>query len=221
MSKKITNPMADIFKYLAISVLFMFIGFFIGQNFIPESVVYVGNFIMIAFMIGLLILAICSRKEVIPLRFSMNFVYAFAFIDGILMYPILQLYIGDLGPSIVMDILIGTIILFAVLSFISYKKQPGHYLGMGRMLFTGLIILLVLTIISVFLGGKLFNIGISILGILIFSGYILYDISLIKSEINNGSLVDKDDLSIHVLNLYLDFVNVFIDLLRLVWNLKS
>lgn len=221
MSKKITNPMSEVFKYLAISVLFMFIGFFIGQQFIPESVVYIANFLMIFLIIGLIILAICSRKEKIPLRFSMNYVYGFAFIDGILIYPILQLYIGDLGPAVTMDILLGTIILFGALAFISSRKEPGHYLGMGRTLLTCLLILLALSLVGIFFNGKIFNILISVLGIIIFSGYVLYDISLIKEEISNGRIMDRDDLSIHVLNLYLDFVNILLDLLRLVWELKN
>ena len=221
MNKKVINPIADIFKYLAISILFMFIGFGFGQVFVPESVVYMANILMIFFMIGLLILAICSKKQIIPSSFSMNFVYIFTFIDGILMYPILKMYIGDLGSGLVMDILLGTVILFGILSFIANKKEAGHFLGMGKTLFTGLIVLLVLTLLSIFMGGKLFNIAISLFGIIIFSVYILYDISLIKYEISRGSIVYKNDLSIHVLNLYLDFINIFLDLLRLVRELKD
>jgi FtsH-binding integral membrane protein len=61
---------------------------------------------------------------------------------------------------------------------------------------------------------------ISIAGIIIFSGFILYDISLVKEEISKGNIVDREDLSIHVLNIYLDFVNIFLDLLRFIWDLK-
>lgn len=40
MSRSIENPMSLIFKYLAVSILFMFIGFMFGQIFIPVSFVY-------------------------------------------------------------------------------------------------------------------------------------------------------------------------------------
>lgn len=216
MDKKIINPISDVFKYLAISVLFMFIGFILGQMFIPESVAYLANFIMILLLLFLVIMAICSKKNVIPTRFSMNFVYIFTFIDGIAMYPILQMYIGDLGSIIVINILIGVIVMFAALSFISLKKEAGHYLGLGKILFTGLLALLVLIIFNIFFNFKIFNIFVSILGISIFAGYVLYDISLLKYDIEQGNIVDRDDLSIHVLNLYLDFVNLLLDLLRLV-----
>jgi FtsH-binding integral membrane protein len=55
----------------------------------------------------------------------------------------------------------------------------------------------------------------SIVGVVIFSGYVLYDISLIKYEIQNGELKEKNDLSIHVLNLYLDFINLLLDILNI------
>ena len=78
-----------------------------------------------------------------------------------------------------------------------------------------------MSIINIFISGSMYNIIISIFGIIIFSGYILYDVSLIKSEIEYGVINDRDDLSIHVLNLYLDFINIFIDLLRLVKELND
>ncbi len=37
------------------------------------------------------------RKNLIPRSFSMNFVYAFTFIDGILTYPLLKYHLEDLG----------------------------------------------------------------------------------------------------------------------------
>ena len=90
MSRSIENPMSLIFKYLAVSILFMFIGFMFGQIFIPVSFVYYANMIFMFLMIGLLIMSLLSRKNIIPRSFSMNFVYVFTFIDGILTYPLFQ-----------------------------------------------------------------------------------------------------------------------------------
>ncbi|MGX4598531.1 Bax inhibitor-1/YccA family protein [Faecalimicrobium sp. JNUCC 81] len=221
MNKKIVNPMAEIFRCLAISVLFMFIGFLVGPRILPPTAVYYANKIVMFLMIGLLILALFSRKSIIPRSFSMNFVYVFTFIDGIIMYPLLQYYLQDLGSDLVITILIGTIVLFGVLSLISYKREAGHYLGMGKILLSGLIALIILSIVNMFIGGATFNIGISIIGVIIFSGYVLYDISLIKYEIESGALQERNDLSIHVLNLYLDFINILLDLLGIASSLDD
>lgn len=213
MDKSIDNPMSEIFKYLAISILFMFIGFILGQMFIPESFVFFANAISMFLIIGLLIIALLSRKTIIPRRFSMNFVYAFTFIDGILTYPLLQYYLEDLGKSVFTSVLLASIVLFAVLAKIASRKEAGYYLGLGNMLFAGLIGIIIALILNIFMGGTIFSIVLSIVGIVIFTGYTLYDISLIKYEIQNGEIREKNDLSIHVLNLYLDFINIVLDML--------
>ena len=221
MFKEMHNPMSQVFKYLSISILFMFIGYIFGLLFIPESFIYMANMIMIVLIIGLVIMAILSKKSIIPRRFSMNFVYIFTFIDGILMSPIISYYVGDLGSGVVINVLIATMILFGMLSFIANRSESTKFLRLGPILFALLIALLFMSILNIFLYGKVFNIAISVLGILIFSAYILYDISILKMEIEYGNIRERDDLSIHVLNLYLDFINILLDLLRLVKELND
>lgn len=220
MLKSIDNPMSQVFKYLSISIVFMFIGYLFGF-FLPDSFIYMANMIVIILMVGLLIMAIFSRKSIIPRRFSMNFVYLFTFIDGILMSPIIRYYVGSMGTEVVLNILVATAIIFGGLAFIANRSESGRFLRLGPTLFISLVVLLIMSIINIFIGGSIYNIIISIFGIVTFSGYILYDISLLKSEIEYGGIIHRDDLSIHVLNLYLDFINIFIDLLRLVKELND
>ena len=151
----------------------------------------------------------------------MNFVYLFTFIDGILMSPVISYYVGDMGAEMVINVLLATAIIFGGLAFVANRSESGRFLRWGPVLFISLIALLIISIINIFIDGTVFNIVISIIGIVIFSGYILYDVSLIKSEIEYGGINDRNDLSIHVLNLYLDFINIFIDLLRLVKELND
>lgn len=220
MLKSMYNPMSQVFKYLSISIVFMFIGYLFGL-FLPNSFIYMANTFIGILMIGLLIMALFARKSIIPRRFSMNFVYLFTFIDGILMSPIIRYYVGSMGTNMVISILLATAVIFGGLAFVANRSESGKFLRLGPSLFIGLIVLLIMSIINIFISGSMYNIIISIFGIIIFSGYILYDVSLIKSEIEYGVINDRDDLSIHVLNLYLDFINIFIDLLRLVKELND
>lgn len=221
MNKTEFNPMAEVFKYLAISILFCFVGYAFGKAFIPESVVMVANFIFIFVVLGLLILCLLSRKGIIPDRFSMNWVYLFTFIDGILLYPILQMYISGLGSQTVIIILLVTALIFFILSMVAKKENSDKYLRLGNILLIGLVILILLSVVSIFIGFKTFNILVSVFSVVIFCGYILYDVSLIKYEIVSGDINDSKDLSMHVLNLYLDFINIFLDLLNLVYNFRD
>lgn len=221
MNKNIENPMSAIFKHLAISILFMFVGFLVGQMFIPPVMVFMANKVIVILSIVLLLLCLFSRKNVIPRSFSMNFVYLFTFIDGALMYPLLQYYLQDLGTNVFTAILLSTIILFALLAMQANKKEAGHYLGLGQTLFPILIAMVIASVINIFIGGNTLSIIISCVGVVVFSLYILYDISLIKYKIQNGELRYKNDLSIHVLNLYLDFINILLDLLSIASRLND
>ena len=215
------NPMSEIFRHLTNSLVFMFIGFLIGLKFIPPSFVFFANTVLLILITLLLILCLCSRKGIIPRKFSMKYVYLYTFIDGILMYPIFAMYLKDLGTNIVLYVLIGTIAIFATLANTAKKKEAGHYLHLGPSLFKSLVVLIIFTIIGFFITNNVFDIVLSVAGIAIFSGYILYDVSLIKTEIENGSLQCTEDLSIHVLNLYLDFINIFLDLLSLISSIND
>lgn len=209
------NPLSYIFRYLSISMVFMFIGFFIGQQFIPEGFVLYANILVYVFIFVFILLAFLTKKSRIPRSFSMNYVYLFTFIDGILMYPILEYYIQDLGKDVFLSVLAGTIVLFLVLSIISNKKKAGSYLGLTKILFSGLIGLLIVSVMGFFIFSETLYVLVSVGGVIIFTGYVLYDVNLVKLEIENGNINSKDDLSIHILNLYLDFINILLDLLNI------
>lgn len=214
-NETLENPMSKLFKYLSISIVFMFIGYVFGLMFMPVKLVYMAN-ILVSFLItGLLIMSLFS-KSIIPQRFSINFVYLFTFVEGLLSYPIITYYVGSLGTGVVINVLVITIAIFSTLSFVASKDEGDKYLKLGPILFASLVGLFIASIINIFVFGKVMNILLSAFGVVIFSGYILYDISIVKYRIMNCDIRDSKDLSIHVLNLYLDFVNIFMDLLRLV-----
>lgn len=75
----------------------MFIGFMFVQMFISISFSYYANMTFTFFRIGLLIMFLLLRKNLIPRSFSINFVCSFTFIDGILTYPLLKYHLEDLG----------------------------------------------------------------------------------------------------------------------------
>ena len=76
-----------------------------------------------------------------------------------------------------------------------------------------LIGIIICTIVNIFLRNSTFDILISCAGIVVFLGYIAYDIQRINSL---EEYIEEDNLAVFgAFQLYLDFINVFIDLLRL------
>lgn len=105
-----------------------------------------------------------------------------------------------------------TAILFLVFALIGqYTKMDLSKLG--TYLIMMLIGIIICTIVNLFLQNSTFDIVISCISVVVFLGFIAYDIQKLKRL--NG-LLTEDNLAIIVaFELYLDFINVFIDLIRL------
>lgn len=119
------------------------------------------------------------------------------------------------GASIVRVFLI-TATTFGAMSFYGYitKKDLS---GLGSFLFMGLIGLIIASVVNIFTQSSVADLMISYVGVLIFAGLTAYDTQQIK-EIYYS--VDSDDISekksiLGALKLYLDFINLFIFLLRI------
>ena len=84
----------------------------------------------------------------------------------------------------------------------------------STLLFMGLIALIVLSVVSIFINSETFNLGLTLLSLALFLGYISYDVQVIKR--NLYVVEDEDTLAIYgAFQIYIDFINIFIDLLRL------
>lgn len=79
---------------------------------------------------------------------------------------------------------------------------------MGKFLFIGVILLLVAMLANIFLQIPVLSLTISAVAVLIFSAYILYDVSRI---VTGG----EDNYIVAALSIYLDIYNLFVHLLNL------
>ncbi|MEE0930552.1 MAG: Bax inhibitor-1 family protein [Acutalibacteraceae bacterium] len=215
--------MSKLFKYFAISLLFMLLGFTTGVLFIPAALIAIANVIMMVAVIGLLLFTLImkrKRKSTLP-KFSMNWVYLFAFIEGALLYPTLIYYLASLGVVLFLNIILGTLAIFLILSYIASKQPAGRYMKLGSTLYAALLVLFIVSIINLFLQVDLLGLLLSIAGIIIFSVYILFDVNQFKVVYNAGMIRERDDYSIFVLNIYLDFINLLLDILDIVDRIKN
>jgi FtsH-binding integral membrane protein len=205
--------------------LFSVTGFFVGLFFIPESFIAIANMIMLVLVVGLLIasfiIKLIKRNRTRPIRFPMSLVYLFTFVEGALMYPSLMYYLQSLGVILFAEIVIGTMLIFGILAYIGQKQESGSFIGLGKILFIALSVIVVLSIVNIFLQIDVLSMLISGLGILIFSAYILVDVNQFKTAYECGYIQDKDDYSIYVLNIYLDIINLLLDILDFVNRLKN
>lgn len=107
-----------------------------------------------------------------------------------------------------------TVAAFAGLSAYGYTTTR-DLTGMGAFLTMGLFGLLAALVVNLFLGSNTFDFVISIAGVLIFSGLIMFDTQKLKELYTDN--VDETNAKLAImgaLTLYLDFINLFLFLLR-------
>lgn len=106
---------------------------------------------------------------------------------------------------------------FAVMAFIGYTTKK-DLTSMGKILFMALIGIIIATIVDIFLKSSGLEMIVSYLGVLIFVGLTAYDSQKIKNMLlmapDAGEGAQKLAL-LGALTLYLDFINLFIYLLRI------
>ncbi len=141
--------------------------------------------------------------------------FFYSFLNG-LVFSLLGIIVGDLW--IIGYTLLTTIVMFTVIAVYGYttKEDLSNYGGYLR---TGLISLIIMSLINVFIGAPMLYWAVTILGVVIFSALIAYDVNRIKNmayEISDGDeeLIGKLGI-IGALNLYLDFINLFLYILRI------
>lgn len=138
--------------------------------------------------------------------------WAFAAVMGLSLANIFLLYTGA-SITRVFFITAGT---FAGMSLYGYTTKR-DLTGMGSFLMMGLIGLIIASVVNMFLASSALHFVISVVGVLIFVGLTAYDTQKIKSmylEADAAEVMSKKVI-MGALTLYLDFINLFVMLLRL------
>jgi FtsH-binding integral membrane protein len=108
---------------------------------------------------------------------------------------------------------------FGALSLWGYTTRR-DLTAMGSFLFMGLIGIIIASLVNIFLASSMLQFVVSVLGVLIFAGLTAYDTQRIKEMYYQGdsTAVMGRKAIMGALSLYLDFINLFMMLLRLFGN---
>lgn len=141
--------------------------------------------------------------------------WAFATVMGLSLSSIFLVYTG----TSIARVFFITAATFGAMSLYGYTTKR-DLTGMGSFLFMGLIGLIIASVVNIFLASSALAFGISVLGVLIFVGLTAYDTQKIKEmyvEADGTETMGKKAI-MGALRLYLDFINLFLMLLRLFGN---
>ena len=141
--------------------------------------------------------------------------WTFAVLMGLSLAYIFLIYTGA-SIARVFFITAGT---FGAMSLYGYTTKR-DLTGWGSFLFMGLIGIIIASIVNIFLASPAIYFAVSVIGVLIFVGLTAYDTQKIKEmyvEADSTAVAGKKAI-MGALRLYLDFINLFLMLLRLFGN---
>ncbi|UII56490.1 Bax inhibitor-1/YccA family protein [Cytobacillus spongiae] len=198
----------SVLRAFALSLAFAFLGVMAGV-FIPPALFLPLAILEIALLFGAFFL---RRKKAI----GYTFLYTFTFISGITTYPIVAHYLATAGASVVLLAVGTTAVVFTGLAIYGTTTKR-DFSFLGGMLIAALLALIVISIYNIFFPiNSTGMLAFSFIGVLVFSGFVLYDFNRMKQY---G--VTAEEVPLMALNLYLDFINLFISLLRIFGILSS
>ena len=201
------------YMMLALTMLPTIIGAFVGLSvsfsFMAEHPI-MAPLLMFGVMMGMLFGVSALRNSV----WGIAMLLGFTFVAGVFLGPILQyaLHLRN-GAQLVGMAAGGTgLIFFSLATLATVTKKDFSF--MGKFLFIGVILLLIASLANIFFAIPALSLTISAIAVLIFSAYILYDISQI---IHGG----QTNYVMATLTLYLDIYNIFVNLLSLLMALSG
>jgi len=179
-------------------------GMIIGMMFVPPQFAFVAG---IGSLIVLIIASVTKRREFKSLS-RLN-CYSVAFLMGISTFPTILYYVSAMGSFMVLVSLGITTVIFGSLALYSSQSKK-DFTFLGGTLFAGLIAMILISVVGLFIRSEIYQLAIAWLGILLFSGYVLHDISAIKNH-----PFTEEQVPAIAFGLFLDFINIFLYLLRI------
>ncbi len=141
---------------------------------------------------------------------TLFFVYA-----GLLGLALASVFLEYTGASITRVFFISAAT-FGAMSLYGYTTQR-DLTGFGSFLFMGLIGIVIAMLVNMFLQSSGLGWAISVIGVLVFVGLTAYDTQSIKEmyDVNDDGTISGRKAVMGALRLYLDFINLFLMLLRI------
>jgi uncharacterized protein len=220
-----TNPliMDRVLPHFFGTLLVSFLGMFVGGMFIPEGIAAMLIVVPIGILIVMMFKAFFSdsknprgkKLSSYGMRLPMWLVYFFTAVMGIALYPVIKMYVSTIGAGLVLVAFAITTVTFGGL-FVYTLITKRDFSGLGGFLFAALLGIILLYVVNMFMDLELLDVLLAFAGVLVFSGYTLYDISRMKQD-----YFSQEDVPAAVFDLYLNFINILLDILRIIAFFKS
>jgi FtsH-binding integral membrane protein len=213
---EVISAMNRVYGHMSLAVLTsMIVSYFVGTS--PELLQF--------FFTGILkwVVIFAPLAAILVMSFASDnfsksglqlFLYAFAGLMGLSFATIFAIYtMGSIFTAFM-----GAGVLFGTMSLYGYFTKK-DLTSIGQFMFVGLIAIVIASVINIFIGSTVMQMVISALAIIIFMGLTAYDTQKIREIVSIGGDTGREEV-MGALTLYLDFINLFLNLLQLFGNRK-
>jgi FtsH-binding integral membrane protein len=210
-AEQVNSAMGRVYGHMSVAVVIsMLVSYFVGSS--PELLQFFFTGVMkwiVIFAPLVAIFAFAWASDNFNKTQLQLFLYAFAGLMGLSMATIFAVF--TMGS--IVSAFMGAAILFAVMSGYGYFTKRSLE-SMGQFMMIGLIAIVIASIVNIFIGSTVLQTVISALAIIIFLGLTAYDTQQIREMVSVGEDTGREEV-IGALTLYMDFINLFINLLQL------
>ena len=216
-AEEVNAAMGRVYGHMGLAVVVsMLVSYFVGtspellQFFFTGVLKWIVIFAPLAAIFGVsYVLSNNPTKEVAQLC-----LHGFAALMGLSFAMIFAVF--TMGS--IVSAFMGAAILFGVMSFYGYFTKRSLD-SMGKFMFVGLIAIIIASIVNIFIGSTVMQMVISALAIIIFLGLTAYDTQQIREmvSVDTSPAVEVSG----ALTLYMDFINLFLNLLQLFGGRKD
>lgn len=214
----INSAMARVYGHMALAIVTsMLVSVFVGTNAELMAFFFTGvmKWIVIFAPLAAIFAITVALNANPPKAVAVAMLHGFAALMGLSFASIFVVY--NLGS--IVNAFMGAAILFVIMSAYGYFTKKSLD-SMGKYLFVGLIAIVIASIVNIFIGSSVMQMVISAIAIVVFLGLTAYDTQKIRELLYDGSAGDAAEIS-GALTLYLDFINLFLNLLQLFGGKKD
>ena len=210
-AEDVNSAMGRVYGHMSLAVLVsMLVSYFVGTS--PELLAFFFTGAMkwiVIFAPLLAILAFAFAQDNFNKGQLQLFLHSFAALMGLSFATIFAVF--TMGS--IVSAFMSAAVLFAVMSAYGYFTKQSLD-SLGKFMFVGLIAIVIASVINIFIGSTVMQMVISALAIIIFLGLTAYDTQKIRELVSVDGDTGREEV-IGALTLYMDFINLFINLLQL------
>lgn len=212
----VNEAMGRVYGHMSLAIVTsMIVSYFVGTT--PELLEFFFTGVMkwiVIFAPLVAILGLTFASEKLGKGGLQVFLHGFAALMGLSFATIFAVFtMGSIFTAFM-----GAAVLFGTMSGYGYftKKDLS---SLGQMMFVGLIAIVIASVINIFIGSTVMQMVISALAIIIFMGLTAYDTQQIREIVSQDSDTGREEV-FGALSLYMNFINLFLNLLQLFGDRK-